>query len=359
MRIAAAVPSAASGGSSKSVRVSTSKKPSSLTYADLRECFHLPITDVAKQLGLCTTVLKSVCRKFAIKKWPYRQIRKIDNCLTSLRNAMRGAPSENEQGLFSEQIAALTRVRESVLDDPNSIHFLVPLRDIAKVGRNGRPQAQPKHLGAILNKFNASHAKKGTVAAEQHEIRANKAPAITQGVGPGSSSAPTHFTDLKPSPNTARISTNSMHVPQSASRVNNDQHTEMLETLLDLRRRGNCEFSHPASSPPNAQAEAKVAHVWNHHNPQLVTMLQDTNKTNGSSDTGLKEEFYSHAKISVAPNLQVKEEKRIAIMQSEILAAHILPNDRNFATAYSSSLPQLQNGYNTSEFQGGVDSQTQ
>jgi hypothetical protein len=316
----------------------------------------MPITDVAKQLGLCTTVLKSVCRKFAIKKWPYRQIRKIDNCLTSLRNAMRGAPSENEQGLFSEQIAALTRVRESVLDDPNSIHFLVPLRDIAKVGKNGRPQAQPKHLGAILNKFNASHAKKGTVAAEQHDIRANKSPAITQDVGPGSSSAPTHFTDLKPGPNTARISTNSIHAPQSASRVNNDQHTEMLETLLDLRRRSNCEFSQPASSPSNAQAEAKVA-----------TKLQDTNKTNGSSNAGLKQEFDSHTKISLekmsthiaAPNLQVKEEKRIAIMQSEIRAAHISPNDRNFATIYSSSLPQLQNGYNTSEFQRGVDSQTQ
>ena len=41
---------------------------------DLRKFFHLPILQVAKNLNICTTLLKRICRYNNIKKWPYRQV---------------------------------------------------------------------------------------------------------------------------------------------------------------------------------------------------------------------------------------------------------------------------------------------
>jgi len=41
---------------------------------DLRRYFHLPIVEVARQLRVCTTLFKRICRNNNIKKWPYRQV---------------------------------------------------------------------------------------------------------------------------------------------------------------------------------------------------------------------------------------------------------------------------------------------
>jgi hypothetical protein len=40
----------------------------------LSKYFHLPINDVAKELGVCATVLKKICRKNGIPRWPHRKV---------------------------------------------------------------------------------------------------------------------------------------------------------------------------------------------------------------------------------------------------------------------------------------------
>ena len=94
-----------------------------ITYEMLQQCFHMPISEVAKRLGICLTLLKKICRKFDIKKWPHRQIRKIDNCIVRLQSAMHNRTTY-ERGLFLEQIDALHRMRASVLKNPNGQHSL-------------------------------------------------------------------------------------------------------------------------------------------------------------------------------------------------------------------------------------------
>ena len=59
----------------------------SVKMEDLRKYFHLPIVEVARQLGACTTALKKICRKNNISKWPYRQIRSITKSIQSLEMA--------------------------------------------------------------------------------------------------------------------------------------------------------------------------------------------------------------------------------------------------------------------------------
>jgi hypothetical protein len=43
----------------------------------LSEYFHMPINDVSKELGICTTVLKKICRNLGIPRWPHRKVRNV------------------------------------------------------------------------------------------------------------------------------------------------------------------------------------------------------------------------------------------------------------------------------------------
>lgn len=40
----------------------------------LSKYFHLPIVDASKELGMCTTMLKKLCRRCGITRWPYRKV---------------------------------------------------------------------------------------------------------------------------------------------------------------------------------------------------------------------------------------------------------------------------------------------
>ena len=46
--------------------------------SELQVVFHLPMAEAALKLGVCSTVLKKICRRNGISRWPYRLIRKID-----------------------------------------------------------------------------------------------------------------------------------------------------------------------------------------------------------------------------------------------------------------------------------------
>jgi len=39
----------------------------------LEGLFHLPLTDAAREIGLCPTTFKKACRRFDLEQWPFRQ----------------------------------------------------------------------------------------------------------------------------------------------------------------------------------------------------------------------------------------------------------------------------------------------
>ncbi|RZC90034.1 hypothetical protein C5167_044860 [Papaver somniferum] len=73
-----------------------------LTLNDLTRRFHVPINTVAKELQICTTVIKKKCREFGVKRWPSRAVisktKKLLMLETSLRdgNGNRNTNSEIE-----------------------------------------------------------------------------------------------------------------------------------------------------------------------------------------------------------------------------------------------------------------------
>lgn len=96
---------------------------------DLRQYFHLPIVEVAKQLGTCTTALKKICRKNKIKKWPYRQIRSITKSVQSLEMAsMNDSLADDLRLQYREQILALQKAIDDLIRDPNTPISLVDMK---------------------------------------------------------------------------------------------------------------------------------------------------------------------------------------------------------------------------------------
>ena len=87
---------------------------------DLRRFFHLPINEVAAQLGTCATALKKICRRNKINKWPFRQIRSITKSIQSLECAtLNDSLTEASRAQYKQQILTLKKAIEDIVRDPN------------------------------------------------------------------------------------------------------------------------------------------------------------------------------------------------------------------------------------------------
>ena len=45
-----------------------------IELSELQKLFHLTEKQVAKELGVCLTSLKKICRQHGIHRWPYRKV---------------------------------------------------------------------------------------------------------------------------------------------------------------------------------------------------------------------------------------------------------------------------------------------
>uniref|UniRef100_K3XA53 HTH myb-type domain-containing protein n=1 Tax=Globisporangium ultimum (strain ATCC 200006 / CBS 805.95 / DAOM BR144) TaxID=431595 RepID=K3XA53_GLOUD len=89
-----------------------------ISIDELRAHFDRPIIDVAKDFGICITLMKKICRRNGIKRWPHRQIRSLSKSIASMEAAMLSAHG-GEREKYRDQIMNLKMKRESVIADPN------------------------------------------------------------------------------------------------------------------------------------------------------------------------------------------------------------------------------------------------
>lgn len=87
----------------------------SITLDKLRCYFHLQSADVAKLLGIGRTMMKRVCRRLNIKKWPYRQIRSIAQTIQSYEITSLHSSEATE---ISEKISLMKKELQSLMADP-------------------------------------------------------------------------------------------------------------------------------------------------------------------------------------------------------------------------------------------------
>jgi hypothetical protein len=68
---------------------------------ELSKYFHLPEKAVAKELGICLTSLKKLCRSYGITRWPFRKLKSLERTMKKVQNEAdattesTGDPTEN------------------------------------------------------------------------------------------------------------------------------------------------------------------------------------------------------------------------------------------------------------------------
>eukprot|EP01102_Stenamoeba_stenopodia_P006854 TRINITY_DN1917_c0_g1_i1.p1 TRINITY_DN1917_c0_g1~~TRINITY_DN1917_c0_g1_i1.p1 ORF type:complete len:322 (+),score=71.18 TRINITY_DN1917_c0_g1_i1:214-1179(+) len=83
----------------------------------LSEYFHMPINEVAKDLGVCATVLKKICRRNGIPRWPHRKIKSLDKMIKTLETTTAKKPEDEER--IKQEIATLRNKKMFLMKNPN------------------------------------------------------------------------------------------------------------------------------------------------------------------------------------------------------------------------------------------------
>eukprot|EP00026_Physarum_polycephalum_P006515 Phypoly_transcript_06560.p1 GENE.Phypoly_transcript_06560~~Phypoly_transcript_06560.p1 ORF type:complete len:420 (+),score=103.31 Phypoly_transcript_06560:282-1541(+) len=90
----------------------------------LSKYFHLPINDVAKELGVCATVLKKICRKNGIPRWPHRKIKSLDKMIMTLEVSVAKNPEDGER--IRHEIHTLKNKKMFLMKNPNVLATKAP-----------------------------------------------------------------------------------------------------------------------------------------------------------------------------------------------------------------------------------------
>jgi len=61
--------------------------PRTITLEELEQYFNVPEKQVAKNLGVCLTSLKKLCRHHGIHRWPYRKLKSIEKKIHRIRQS--------------------------------------------------------------------------------------------------------------------------------------------------------------------------------------------------------------------------------------------------------------------------------
>jgi len=122
--------------------VGTGRMPpaQSITLQKLTDYFHLPINIVAKELGVCATVLKKICRKNGIPRWPHRKIKSLDKMIRTLESTLGKSPEDDKRVI--QEIVNLKNKKIFLINNPNIL--------AAKANKmSSRPCHKPSKPGKV------------------------------------------------------------------------------------------------------------------------------------------------------------------------------------------------------------------
>jgi len=92
------------------------KLPHEFELEDLAQYFHLSINDAAAQLNICTTLLKKLCRKNQIPRWPYRKVKGVLLMINQVEDSLAIHPDDP---LLLQQLDQLKEKHNHLLTHPN------------------------------------------------------------------------------------------------------------------------------------------------------------------------------------------------------------------------------------------------
>lgn len=127
---------------------------------DLKKCFNMPIATVARKFGICATLLKKICRRHGIQRWPHRQIRSLQKSVDMLRESLSVAKGSNKD-YIAKKIAAFEYTLDCIMQDPNTAAKGISAGRLASpateeiVKRGGRTKSSRKPMMSSSANFRA------------------------------------------------------------------------------------------------------------------------------------------------------------------------------------------------------------
>eukprot|EP00698_Gefionella_okellyi_P023957 TRINITY_DN8326_c0_g1_i1.p2 TRINITY_DN8326_c0_g1~~TRINITY_DN8326_c0_g1_i1.p2 ORF type:complete len:399 (-),score=79.95 TRINITY_DN8326_c0_g1_i1:1699-2895(-) len=86
-----------------------------IEFIELQTYFHLPIQVVAKKLDVCATLLKKICRRNGITRWPHRKVKCLDKWLNTLEETCQ----VTDEVRMRDQIEDLKVQKNRLMKNPN------------------------------------------------------------------------------------------------------------------------------------------------------------------------------------------------------------------------------------------------
>jgi len=83
--------------------------PRTITLEELEQYFNIPEKQVAKNLGVCLTSLKKLCRHHGIHRWPYRKLKSIEKKIHRIR---QNSSSFDDQSMAQTKLMVLVEERQ-------------------------------------------------------------------------------------------------------------------------------------------------------------------------------------------------------------------------------------------------------
>ncbi|KAF3330934.1 Protein RKD5 [Carex littledalei] len=91
------------------------ERTAKMQLEEIAKYFHLPLTEAAKELQICTSSLKAICRRYRIARWPQRKIKAIDNRILSLKKDLKShAGISNSSKRIEAKIRLLKKTRTAI-----------------------------------------------------------------------------------------------------------------------------------------------------------------------------------------------------------------------------------------------------
>ncbi|CAH2072633.1 unnamed protein product [Thlaspi arvense] len=78
-----------------------------LTLKDISMHFHLPIEQAARKMSLCPTVVKKICRRGGLYRWPHRKIKSLLKKIELLKSVLSSATDDKGREHAEQQIEKL------------------------------------------------------------------------------------------------------------------------------------------------------------------------------------------------------------------------------------------------------------
>jgi len=87
-----------------------------ITFEELSKYFHLPVRQAAKNLNICSTILKRVSRSYGMERWPFRKLKSIDEQLAKVKSLV--GKTDNEKREQEEETKRLIFKKQSIMKKP-------------------------------------------------------------------------------------------------------------------------------------------------------------------------------------------------------------------------------------------------